>query len=467
MATWNVLDYGAKPDGITMNTAAFARAIDACAEAGGGQVWVPPGQYLTGPVELRSNIDFHVERGATIVFSRNFADYPLVRTDYEGEEAVRAISPIWGEELHNISITGEGIIDGQGEAWRPVKRFKMTDQQWAELVASGGVVEEESQIWWPTRAAMEGRELVRRLREQSPPADINDYLPARDYLRPNMVKLTRCRHVLLDGPTFRNSPAWNVHLLLCENVAVRNVTILNPWYSANGDALDLESCRNVMVSDSHFDCGDDAICIKSGKDEYGRARGRPSENIAVSNCRVVHGHGGVTIGSEMSGGVRNVSVTNCIFEGTDIGIRFKTTRGRGGIVENIEISNVAMRNIKHEAISLNMYYFVKDPKPEPVSERTPQFRGIHMRNITCDQAERAIEIRGLPEMPIERVILENVRIRATRGALIADARDVRLQGVRLDVTEIPVLACHNVSNLQTSDLGGTCPVERVTDCGNL
>lgn len=467
MKCWNVLEHGAIPDGRTKNTAAIANAIEACASAGGGRVLFPPGQYLTGPIHLRSNIDLHVERGATILFSRDYEDYPLVHTNYEGEEAVRAISPLWGQELTNISITGDGTFDGQGEAWRPVKKFKMTEKEWKQLVASGGVVDEEYGIWWPTKAAMEGRELVQALRQKNGPVNLEDYLPARDYLRPNMVKLTNCRQVLLDGPTFRNSAAWNVHLLMCEQVTVRNVTIINPWYAANGDALDIESCRNVTVSDSHFDCGDDGICIKSGRDEAGRRRGRPSENIAITNCVILRAHGGVTIGSEMSGGVRNIAVTNCIFDGTDIGIRFKTTRGRGGVVDNIEMSNIAMRNIRHEAISLNMYYFVRDPQPEPVSERTPCFRGISLRNITCQGAGRAIEIRGLPEMPIERIVLQNIDISARRGALIADARDVRLEGVRLAVEESPVLECHNVSNLCTSDLGGSCPVEQVSDCGNL
>src|SRR5439155_14935527 len=274
----------------------------------------------------------------------------------------------------------------------------------------------------PTIGAKEGNAIAQKLRGSGLPLRAQDYAPARDALRPNLLKLTRCKGLRLDGPTFRNSPAWNLHLLLCENVNIRNVTVQNAWNAQNGDALDMDSCRNVTVADSLFDAGDDAICIKSGKDEAGRKRGIPCENIAISNCTVLHGHGGVTIGSEMSGGVRNVSVRNCLFRGTDIGLRFKTTRGRGGVVENIDIANIVMYDIRCEAISLNMYYWIKgEPVPEPVSERTPAFRDFSIRNIVCHGANRALEIRGLPEMPVERVTLENCRIAARRGAMIDDA----------------------------------------------
>jgi polygalacturonase len=459
----NLSDHGAIADGTTLCTNAFARAIDACANAGGGKVIVPRGTYLTGPIQLRSHAELHLERGATILFSRNYHDYPLVVTDWEGEDAVRCMSPIWGVELHDVAITGEGTFDGQGEAWRPVKKWKMPDEQWAKLVASGGAVDEE-EIWWPTARAMNGAQVVERLRSTKSALDPQAYEEARDFLRPNMVKLTRCRGVTLDGPTFRNSAAWNVHLLLCENVTIRNVTILNPWYSTNGDALDLDSCRNVKLTHSHFDAGDDAICIKSGKDEAGRKRGVPCENIDISNCTVVRGHGGVTIGSEMSGGVRNLRVANCVFTNTDIGLRFKTTRGRGGVVENVDISNVAMSNIKHDAISLNMFYWTSNaprPQPEPLSERTPVFRNFTFRNIICDGAARAIEMRGLTEMPIESIRLENVRIRATKGAILTDARNITIESSRIDAAEGPALQCHNVSNLKIDQLDAFSPPEEI------
>jgi len=459
MTTWNITQHGAVGDGKTDCTKAFSAAIEAASKAGGGRVDVPPGAYLTGPIIFRSDIELNVQRGATVMFSRNYDDYPMVVTDYEGEPTVRCISPLWAENLQNISITGEGIFDGQGEAWRPVKKFKMSEQQWSQLIASGGFVEEGRKMWWPTAAAYEGDRTIEKLNKISP-MRVETFKHVRDFLRPNLLKFTNCRGVRLEGPTFRNSAAWNVHLLLCEDVVMRNVTILNPWFSTNGDGLDLDACRNATISHSLFDCGDDAICIKSGKDEPGRIRGRACENITVENCTVLHGHGGVTVGSEMSGGVRNLHVRNCIFKGTDIGLRFKSTRGRGGTVENIDISNIVMSDIRHEAISLNLYYWVKgEPKPEPVSERTPIFRDFHMRNITCERAKAAIEIRGLPEMPIDNITIENVRMTAETGATIIDATNVTLSSVHLKCEKSPALRCNNVENLRLDRFEGAGPLD--------
>jgi polygalacturonase len=461
---WNILEHGGVSDGKTKNTAAFARAINACAIAGGGRVFVPPGIWLTGPVELKSNIDLHLAAGATILFSRDFDDYPLTLTDYEGQQAVRCTSPIWGNDLRNVSITGDGVIDGSGDAWRPMKRKKVTSEEWKTLIGSGGAVDEKGEMWWPTSAGLKGEAIAEKLRISGVPLRESDYREARDALRPNMVKITRTNNLTLDGPTFKNSAAWNVHLLLCENVTIKNVKILNDWNAQNGDALDLDSCKNVTVTDSLFDAGDDAICIKSGKNEAGRARGVPSENITIENCTVLHGHGGVTVGSEMSGGVRNVSVRNCLFRGTDIGLRFKTTRGRGGVVENIDIANIVMYDIRCEAISLNMYYWISgEPVPEPVSERTPAFRDFSIRNVVCHGAARALEIRGLPEMPVERIAMENLRIRAARGLAIDDAKDITISGMKLDIAEGAAIQCRNVRNLKIDAVDSNGPAEPITE----
>lgn len=464
MKVFNVLDFGAVADGETRSTKAIADAIEACSQSGGGRVLIPTGSYLTGPIQLRSHVELHLEADATIVFSRDFEDYSLVVTSWEGEAAVRCCSPLWGENLTDLAITGQGTFDGQGEAWRPVKKFKRTDQEWAELVASGGVVDEAGEIWWPTAAAMHGESTVRKLRAHGGPTRIEGYEPIRAYLRPNLVKLSNCRNVRLEGVTFRNSPAWNVHLLLCENVTVRGVTIFNPWYAQNGDGIDIESCRNVLLCDSHLDVGDDGICLKSGKNEEGRRRGKPTENVTIRNCTVLHAHGGVTVGSEMSGGVRNVQISNCLFEGTDIGLRFKTARGRGGIVENIEIINIEMKDIPGAAISLDMYYEgkawdesdneVKAVPPAPVDEGTPRFRNIHIRNVHCESAQRAIEMRGLPEMPIENITLEHIRINAKEGVYLAEVKDITLRDVQVQAEKIPVLSGHNVMNLTLQSVNG-------------
>lgn len=422
--------------------------IDDTATRGGGRVSVPRGRHVSGPIRLRDGIELHLERGAELIFTGDGNAYPLVDTDYEGEPAVRCVSPISATGCTNIAITGDGAIDGSGDAWRHVKRYKVTESQWAALLESGGVTDPELRIWYPSAASRDGDRAVKELRARK--ALIEAYEPWRDFLRPNLLKFTDCRDVTLDGPYFTNSPAWCLHLLLCVNVTVRNVRVFNSRWAQNGDALDIDACGNVTVEHCHFDAGDDAICIKSGKDEAGRSRGVACENIDIRNCTVLHGHGGVTIGSEMSGGVRNVRVANCVFRGTDIGLRFKTTRGRGGTVEHCEFTNIAMHDIAGDAISLNMFYTPSDD--EPVSERTPTFRAISFRNITCDGAKRAIELRGLPERPIRDVRFEQIDIRARRGIDIVNAERVTFNDVRVSVSEGAGLSAACVRDLRTDGL---------------
>lgn len=430
--------------------------IDDLASRGGGRVTVPGGKHVSGPIELRDQIELHLEHGAELSFIDDRSAYPLFETDYEGEPAVRCVSPISATGARGIAITGPGTIDGGGQVWRHVKRYKVSDAQWASLLSSGGVTDDEQRIWFPSIASRDGDRAVKALRAQH--AAVDAYEPWRDFLRPNLLKFTDCRNVTLDGPLFTNSPAWCLHLLLCEDVVVRNVRVFNPHWAQNGDAIDIDACRNVIVEHSHFDAGDDAICIKSGKDEAGRKRGRACENIDIRNCTVLHGHGGVTVGSEMSGGVRNVRVANCIFRGTDIGLRFKTTRGRGGTVENCSFENIAMHDIAGDAISLNMYY-TKAPQ-EPISDRTPTFRAISFRNITCDGAKRAIELKGLTERPIHDIRFESIDIRSFKGIEITDAQRITLNDVRVKVSEGSGLTTHRVKDLR---LNGVDLDERVED----
>ncbi len=463
---FNITDYGAVGDGHTKNTKAFADAIRACAEVGGGRVVVPAGMWLTGAIELKSNMDLHLEQGAIIMFSRDYEDYPLLESNWEGRPEVRCMSPLFGSNLENIAITGSGIIDGAGDAWRPVKKFKMTDNQWKELIASGGVLNQTQDMWWPTKEALNGPQILASLRRQGN-VTLEDYAKVRSYLRPVMVSLIECKNVLLDGPTFQNSPAWNIHPLLCENLIIRNITVRNPWYSQNGDGLDLDSCKNAIVTNCRFDVGDDAICLKSGRDEFGRRRGRPSENISITDCTVYHGHGGVTIGSEMSGGVRNIYVRNCEFLGTDVGLRFKSTRGRGGVVENIFIEDIRMADIPTEAVRFNMFYGGTSPIPEdddpeqdplaqrqvvPVSEETPQFRKIYMKNIVCRGAARAVLLQGLPEMPIRDIELENVTVSADTGLLCVDADGIKLTNVNILPEKSPVCYFYDSRNVMMQNL---------------
>lgn len=463
-----ITDYGAVGDGHTKNTKAFADAIEACVEAGGGRVVVPAGVWLTGAIELKSNLNLHLEKGAVIQFSENYDDFPLIQSTWEGRPRVQCMSPLYGKNLENIAVTGKGIIDGAGQAWRPVKKFKMTDRQWKELIASGGVLNEAGDMWWPTEEALNGPRILASMRGRDN-VTLEDYASVRSYLRPVMVALIECKNVLLDGPTFQNSPAWNIHPMLCENMIIRNINVRNPWYSQNGDGLDLESCRNVIVTNCCFDVGDDAICLKSGRDEYGRRRGKPTENTVVTDCTVYHGHGGFVIGSEMSGGVRNIFIRNCTFIGTDVGLRFKSTRGRGGVVENIFIEDIRMSNIATEAVRFNMYYGGRAPIPEdgeqekgptagrevvPVNEGTPQFRKIYCKNIICKGAAGAVLLQGLPEMPIREIELENVVISADTGFLCVDAEQIKLTNVKILPDKLPVFSLFDSRNVTMKDISG-------------
>ncbi len=452
----NILDFDAVPGGKVLNTIAINSAIKACAEQGGGTVVIPRGIWLTGPIHLLSNINLHVEDGALVLFSPEFEDYPLLERPYQGGRIIRCTSPIMAVDLENIAITGQGVFDGNGQAWRPVKKMKMTENRWNELLESGGALEPSGEQWWPTKAARDGRNIVRKL-AADPNSPLEAFAEAKQYLRPVMVSFINCKNLLLDGPVFQNSPGWNIHPMVCENITIRNITVRNPWFSQNGDGLDLESCKNVYLYNSSFDVGDDAICLKSGKDKAGRERGIASEKMIITNCIVYHGHGGFTIGSEMSGGVKDIYISDCTFIGTDVGLRFKSTRGRGGVVENIWCKNIDMINIPTDAIRFNMYYNNNAPKDitggnegapaVPVSEETPQFRNIWLSDVTCRGAGRAVLLQGLPEMPIRGIHLDNVNISADKGLMCVDADGIQLKNVCIEPVTGPALTIANSINV--------------------
>lgn len=458
--TFNIVKYGAKPDGITLNTKAVNDAISACNKNGGGVVLVPGGFWLTGPVVLKSNVNLHINRNAVLQFTADVNRYPLVEGNWEGLPAVRNQSPISATNAENIAITGTGIVDGNGDAWRMVKKDKLTESQWKKLISSGGLLSDDKKTWYPSAKSFKG--------SQTKDAGVlkggkaaKDFEDIKDFLRPNLVVLTNCKKILLEGITFQNSPAWCLHPLMCEDLIVRNVYAKNPWYAQNGDGIDIESCKNFILENSTFDVGDDGICIKSGRDEEGRKRGLPTENGIIRNNIVYHAHGGFVIGSEMSGGAKNLYVSNCSFLGTDVGLRFKTTRGRGGVVEKIYINNINMKDIGGEAILFDMYYMAKDPVPLagekreapkvellPVTEATPQFKDFYVKNIVCSGADKAIFIRGLPEMSIKNINLENIKIQSKTGVICEEASGVKIKNLVLQVADTnPVISFLNSNNI--------------------
>jgi len=458
--TFNVKQYGAVGDGFVLDTKALNAAIADCSQKGGGVVLVPNGVWLTGPIVLQSNVNFHLQDGALLLFSTDKSLYPLIDSFYEGLTAPRCQSPVSGKNLENIAITGNGVIDGSGHVWRQVKREKVTPPHWNRLVKSGGVVENE-RIWYPHESVLKGEQLMR---SEKVPGKENPALMTeiKDFFRPVMISLISCKKVLLEGPTFQNSPAWNIHPLMCEHLTINNINVRNPSYSQNGDGLDLESCRIGSVTNCRFDVGDDAICIKSGKDKQGRDRGMPTELFVIDNNVVYHGHGGFVIGSEMSGGVRNLFVSNCLFIGTDCGLRFKSTRGRGGIVENIWMKNVHMTDIPTEAIRFELYYGEKNPvedeygnlleEPVAVAETTPSFRNLFFEDIFCTMADEAISIRGLAEMPVSNLQMKNVHMRAKNGINCTYANNFIIDGLRLEVNAPNAIDVQSSQNVQLKNI---------------
>jgi DNA sulfur modification protein DndE len=464
--TFNILNYGAIPDGLTLNSAAINKTIGECAKNGGGTVVVPRGSFVTGPIVMKSNINLHLDKGALIIYTSDFTQYPLVASTFEGVDAARCQSPFTAENIENIAITGEGIINGNGFYWRPLKKDKMTETEWKlHQQKYGGVLTEDKKTWYSSAKALKGS-LTSNIGKLAGGKTLKDFEDIKDFLRPNMIRIFQCKNILIEGVTFENSPAWTTHINASEHITIRNLTVKNPWFGTNTDALDLESCKNALVEDCHFDTGDDGICIKSGRHEEGRKRGLPTKDVIVKNCVVYHAHGGFVVGSEMSGGTNNMFVSNCTFIGTDIGLRFKTTRGRGGMVENIYVNNINMKDIAAEAILFDMYYMAKDPvvlagekreppvvEMKPVDETTPQFQDFYFRNITCNGAAKGIFVRGIPEMHVKNVLIENAVLQADDGIDIQEASNITLNNITmLSKNTNPVAYVLNSDNITISNL---------------
>lgn len=460
--TVSVVDFGAVGDGVANDTEAINEAIAEVSRHGGGKVLIPAGIWFVGPVELKSGVNLHAERNALIIFDSDPEVYPIVETSFEGLDTRRCTSPIWARDAHDIALTGEGIYDGSGDSWRFVRREKVTESQWIELLATPDCYV-DGDLWYPSRESYEGHRICDAFNNPQGLEREEQWEAIRHWLRPVMVSFINCSNVLVENVTLRNSPAWMLHPLMCENVIIKGVKIFNPWYSQNGDALDLESCNRALVADCLFDAGDDGICIKSGKDSDGRRRGMPCSDVVVRNTQVLHGHGGFVVGSEMSGGVNNVYVENCTFTGTDVGLRFKSTRGRGGVVKNIYIENINMCDIPTDALTFNLYYSGKSASEEkglsapivdilPVTEETPEFRDIYIKNVKCRNAGRAIYFHGLPEMPVRNIVIEDINITAKEGGSFAYTDSLVLRNVAVMQSEGERFSFNNCHAVDTASV---------------
>lgn len=418
----DMLKSGAKADGKTLNTMLINHTVDRLSQAGGGTLFFPAGTYLTGAIRLKSNITLELEAGATLLFSDNFDDYlPFMEVRHEGV-MMKSFSPlISAMDAENITIKGEGTLDGQGKAWW-TEFFRI----YVDLEKNGMRELNKYQPLWERENDVEA--LYAETNE-----DWHGTLKRR-FFRPPFIQPVRCRRVRIEGVKIINSPFWTVNPEFCDNVVVTGVTIHNVP-SPNTDGINPESCRNVHISDCHISVGDDCITLKSGRDAQARRLGVPCENITITNCTMLSGHGGVVIGSEMSGSVRKVTISNCVFDGTDRGIRIKSTRGRGGVVEDIRVSNIIMSNIKREAVVLNLKY--SEMPVEPMSERTPLFRDISISGLTAVGVKTPVKIVGLEEAPVTDIILRDINVKNAREKCIFEnCERIRLTDVIVNGKEV-------------------------------
>ncbi|KXB43044.1 polygalacturonase [Bacteroidales bacterium KA00344] len=380
----NLKDFGAVGDGLTMNTEAFRKAISALNKQGGGRLVVPAGIWLTGLISLKDNIDLHLERNALVVFSPNKTDLiPIV----DGKPDDKTKPCITASKRRNVSITGEGIIDGNGEYWRPVKRAKVSNVEWNQYKAMGGTITEKGDLWYPYN--------LKHL------PNIADNYDAQEKARTHLIRFTDCENVMIQGVTLRNSPKFHFVPQRCTNVIVDNIKVICPWNAQNGDAIDIGNCKNVLIVNNTIDAGDDGICMKGGVGEKGFKDG-PCENINIQNNIVYHAHGGFVIGSEFCGGMKNIFVHNNTFAGTDTGLRFKSRVGRGGVTEDIYISNIYMTDIRDEAIVFQCDYVDRAVGAKHQSNTStafsPNFTDIHISNVVCYGAATGIKAAGAKGM---------------------------------------------------------------------
>jgi unsaturated rhamnogalacturonyl hydrolase len=417
---FKITDYGARPGGAD-NTDAIRQAIAACNAAGGGRVVVPPGVFHTGAIHLRSNVNLHVAEGATLKFSTDPAKYlPVVYTRWEGTELMNYSPFIYAFEQQNIAITGRGTLDGSAS----------DDNWWAWARRGPGGA--------PARAAAD----VRRLR------DMGDKLvPVAErvfgeghYLRPSFIEPYRSRNILIEGVRIINSPFWEIHPTLSSNITVRGVNIYS--HGPNNDGCDPESSRDILIEDCVFDTGDDCIAIKSGRDNDGRRINVPSENIIIRNCTMKDGHGGVVIGSEISGGTRNVFIENCKMDSPNLdrALRFKSNALRGGVLENVYMRNVEIGRVAEAVLTIDFLYDTGDRGPHK-----PVLRNVQIEHVTSAASPRVLWVVGFPGAIIEDVRFSDCTFRGLAAAeVMHHAGSVSFNNVTIE----PAQKARSLNSLQ-------------------
>ncbi len=407
---YSVLKFGAVADGKTLATEAFRKAIETCAKNGGGRVVVPPGEYLSGAIHLKSNVNFHVSKGALIRFSTDPKDYlPIVHTRWEGMELMHLSPLIYAYEQTNIALTGEGTLDGQGKSffWK-----------WHGNPNYGGTPDVISQ-----KAA---RARLYEFMEKNVPVEQRIFGEGH-YLRPQFIQPYKCTNVLIEGVTIVDSPMWEVHPVLCRNVTVRGLHISS--HGPNNDGCDPESCKDVLIENCYFDTGDDCIAIKSGRNNDGRRINVPTENIIVRNCVMKDGHGGITVGSEISGGVRNLFAENNNLDSANLwtALRVKNNASRGGLLENMYFRNTIVGQVSRAVVEIDFNY-----EEGAKGDHTPVVRNYVVENLTCRKGNRAVDLQGLDKAPIYDVKLKNCSFESLdKPSVIKNIRGLELVDVKV------------------------------------
>ncbi|MDQ8205371.1 glycoside hydrolase family 28 protein [Pelagicoccus sp. SDUM812003] len=410
-AVYDIREYGAKAGVKNDSSAAFAAAIEACNAAGGGKVLVPEGEFLTGPIHLLSNVNLHLEKGAVVKFSTDFSKYlPAVFTRWEGMECYNYSPLIYAFEQKNIAVTGEGTLDGQAtlDNWL----------DWNVKSAPGGAKQ------------IPARDRLTQMVADGVPVEERVFGEG-DFLRPNFLQPYRCENVLIEGVKIINSPMWEIHPVLCRNVIVRGVTVIS--HGSNNDGCNPESSKDVLIEDCHFDTGDDCIAIKSGRNNDGRRVNVPSENIIIRNCKMVDGHGGVVIGSEISGGVRNVFVENCEMSSPNLdrALRIKTNSIRGGLIENIFVRDVQVGVVKDSVIKVNFLYEEGD-----AGDFAPVVRNIVVRRLVSRESKYAMFIKGYEHTPITDLHLIDCQFEGVqKPSVLLNVQGLLFDNVRMNTGE--------------------------------